>query len=296
MNGREDDNRGDRERAMGEDLVHGLLVALADREQSAGARSSNSNDRALRGDFPMSLRGDRAPLRDDRAPNGGARARLARRFPLTASLSAAAMVALVALIVIPWVGPWVGPREASAAELVRNAQRSLASASTRTYSLRITRWGGPFARRMVAGQIVYHAGPPPTSEGSLEIGDTGRRVKFGRDADGPWIVLGDGVRRTRLLGRVLESNDESPFSAHDVEAMTLDLVLTRLAHGYDLESLGSPTMRTVVAKRRDADGVGPSRVELELARDGRTIERATVELDRTAVPTTIEMRMVAGSE
>lgn len=289
MSGPEDDNRGDQERAMGEDLVHGLLVALADRERSAGARAPHGDDRAPRVE-------NRAPLRGDRAPNGGARARLPRRFPLAASLSAAAMVALVALIVIPWVGPWVGPREASAAELVRNAQRSLASASSRTYSLRITRWGGPFARRMVAGQVVYHAGPPPTSEGSLELGDTGRRVRFGRDAEGPWIVLGDGVRRTRLLGRVLEANDESPFSAHDVDAMTLDLVLARLAHGYDLESLGSATMRTVVAKRRDPAGVGPSRVELELARDGRTIELATIELDRTAVPTTIEMRLVPDAE
>lgn len=254
------DGRDEAREDLREDVVHGLLAALADRERAAAGSTAAIDDEE-----------------DDRADRP--RSVIARIPFLTRALAAVAMIALATLVALPFVGS----NAARAADVVRDAQRHFLSAA-RVYEIRVTRWAGPVSRRLMTGEVSFHPGPPPVSEGFLVGGNAegekgAWRVTLGRDANGPWVAGKDGVHRARLIVRQIVGEDDDGLHDQDVEAMTLEAVLARLDHGYDLEMFGTPTMRTVVAKRRD--GVrGPTRVELELARDGRTVERAKVEIAR----------------
>lgn len=254
-----------------EDLVHGLLTALADEERASGATPLVS----------ASVEEDPVRTRDE------GRSAPSRRYPFAAILSAAAMITLVVLVALPMLGP----RTANAAEIVRVARRELVARGPRTYEVRITRWGGPFSLRMVSGEVTYRPGTPPVAEGFLEVGESRRRIVFGRDAEGPWFRGPDGLRWARPFARELVQADEETPSGADLEAMTLDVVLAKLSSGYELEITGTKTMRVVIAKRRDRDRAGPSRVELELGKDGETIEVARIELDKARYATTVELRL-----
>ncbi|MBL9120894.1 MAG: hypothetical protein JNL80_13365 [Phycisphaerae bacterium] len=256
-----------------DDVIHGLLAGLADRERiELDARGGPVDE----------------PIGDSRS--GASRVLLAR------ALATAAMVALAVMLAMPFVGP----QTATAAELVRTAQRHFATAA-RTYEIRVTKWGGPLARRLLTGEVEFRPGPPPTSEGYLIGGLADQkegtwRVTFGRDASGSWVRGTDGVRRARPIVRQIVGDSDDPLPSQDVEAMTLDAVLSRLNDGYDLDVFGAPSMRTVIAKRRESTRTGPLRVELELARDGRTVERAKVEIARPGSPTVVELRLQARQE
>ncbi len=268
--------------ALDDDLMHGLLEAAAD--------EARAFDQA---DAPRPM-----PIATARRT----------RMPLAALASAAAMLTLVLLVLLPIVGP----RVANASEIVREAERSLVASGPRTYDVRITRWGGPFELRLVSGEVTYRpsaaSGTPPTTEGFLLFGEPSRirdgidrpirerqrpqrRLDFGRDADGAWYRGPDGTRWARPFARDIMQGDEEAPSGEDLDAMTLDALLSKLSNGYALEVLGSPTMRVIIAKRKPATRYGPARVELELAEDGRTIERAIMEIDRGQHATTIELRL-----
>jgi hypothetical protein len=291
MNNGNDNRPNDRhagDAQLDDDIMHGLLCAEADE-----ARAFEQAD------APPPL--PYAPARRLRAP-------------LAALASAAAMLTLALLVLLPVIGPQV----ANASEIVREAERSLVASGPRTYDVRITRWGGPFELRLVSGEVTYRPaaapGTPPTTEGFLLFGERDaqrlregvdrpirerlrpqRRLDFGRDADGAWYRGPDGTRWARPIARDIMQGDEEAPSGEDLDAMTLDALLSKLSQGYALEVLGSHTMRAIIAKRKPATRFGPARVELELAEDGRTIERAVMEIDRGPHATTIELRLRAAS-
>jgi hypothetical protein len=209
------------------------------------------------------------------------------------ALMAAAVLAFAAFVVIPFVGPG----EANVVEIIRAAERHYVAAA-RVYELRVTLWGGPLGRHMLSGEVQFRPGPPPVSEGFLtggrdESGQPVWGVTFGRDENGAWVQGSKGVRRSRPIVRQNPRDDDGPLPPQDLEAMTLEAVLPHLRSGYDLELLGTPSMRTIIAKRREGVRSGPQRVDIELARDGRTIERAKIEVTRSAASTIVELRLRA---
>lgn len=268
MNSDNGDPRREFERGeLDDDVVHGLLAALADRN----AREIEARSTATE---PIEVESRRRT-----------------RFLFARALAAAAVLALAVLVAMPFAGP----NAASASEIIRTAERHFTSAK-RVYEIRVMRWAGPTARRMLSGEVEFRPGPPPVSEGYLEggrneSGEPAWRLHFGRDEQGAWVSGSDAARKARPIVRQIVGEDDDAFGTQDVEAMTLDSLLGRLRHGYDLEMLGSPSMRTIIAKRRDGLRIGPQRVELELARDGHTIERAKVELARPGAPMVIELRL-----
>jgi hypothetical protein len=252
---------------LDDDVVHGLLAAMADRN----AREIESRLPSEQADVPE--------------------ARRVNSFLFTRALATAAVLALAVLIAVPFARP----SSANAAEIIRTAERHF-SAAKRVYDIRVMRWAGPVARRMLTGEVEFRPGPPPVSEGFLvggrtESGEPAWRVTFGRDEQGPWVAGNDAARRARPIVRQIVGDEDDGLGTQDIEALTLDAVLSRLRNGYDLEMSGSSSMRTIVAKRREGVRMGPQRVELELARDGQTVERAKVEIARTGAPMVIELRL-----
>lgn len=212
-----------------DDVVHGLMAAHA--SESVGATIARVEPRRARSMQPMSM------------------------GPIAAIL----LMAVTLAVLVPMA---ISPSAANASEVIGSAEAALAEPGSRTYEIRITRWGGPVSSRLMQGEITHVAGSEPRSFGYLELDDSGKRMEFGRDAQGAWFKGPDGQVRRRAAdgGGAKEARDAAqqdgkaaPRQAGlpiDVDWMTLDSVLPRLKKGYDLQVVEYPRWKTLIARRQ----------------------------------------------
>jgi hypothetical protein len=222
-------------RHLDDDVMHGLMAAHA--SESVGATVGRVEPRGARTMRPMSM------------------------GPIAAIL----LMAITLAVLVPLA---ISPSAASANDVIGSAQAALAEPGSRTYEIRITRWGGPVASRLMVGEVTHVAGPDPRSFGYLELDDAGKRIEFGRDAQGLWFKGSDGQLRRReakadarseaaVERRAQQGGDGSgsaatrgPSMPVDLDWMTLDSVLPRLKNGYDLQVVEYPRWRTLIARRQ----------------------------------------------
>ncbi len=214
---------------LDDDVMHGLMAAHA--SEAVGATVARVEPRRSRSMQPMSM------------------------GPIAAIL----LLAVTLAVLVPLA---ISPSVANASDVLGTAQAALAEPGSRTYEIRITRWGGPVASRLMQGEITHVAGSEPRSFGYLELDDSGKRLEFGRDEQGAWFKGPDGQvrRRTTEDTGVKEAKDPSQQAAKpaarqaglpvDVDWMTLDSVLPRLKKGYDLQVVEYPRWRTLIARRQ----------------------------------------------
>ncbi len=224
-----------------DDVVHGLMAAHA--SESVGATLARVEPRRSRAMQPMSM------------------------GPIAAIL----LMAVTLAVLVPLA---ISPSAANASDVIGSAEAALAEPGSRTYEIRITRWGGPVASRLMQGEITHVAGGDPRSFGYLELDDSGKRVEFGRDAQGAWFKGLDGQIKRRE-GKAAEGRSDAKGAAErrsdqaaageagtrsdaravggmlvDVDWMTLDSVLPRLKKGYDLQVVEYPRWKTLIARRQ----------------------------------------------
>ncbi len=212
-----------------DDVMHGLMAAHA--SESVGAALARVEPRRARIMQPMSM------------------------GPIAAIL----LMAVTLAVLVPLA---ISPSAANASEVIGSAEAALAEPGSRTYEIRITRWGGPVASRLMQGEITHVAGSEPRSFGYLELDDSGKRMEFGRDAQGAWFKGPDGQVRRRGTddGGAKDARDSAQQGAKpaarqaglpiDVDWMTLDSVLPRLKKGYDLQVVEYPRWKTLIARRQ----------------------------------------------
>jgi len=212
-----------------DDVMHGLMAAHA--SESVGATLARVEPRRARIMQPMSM------------------------GPIAAIL----LMAVTLAVLVPLA---ISPSAANASEVIGSAEAALAEPGSRTYEIRITRWGGPVASRLMQGEITHVAGSEPRSFGYLELDDSGKRMEFGRDAQGAWFKGPDGQVRRRGTddGGAKDARDPAQQGAKpaarqaglpiDVDWMTLDSVLPRLKKGYDLQVVEYPRWKTLIARRQ----------------------------------------------
>lgn len=214
---------------LDDDVMHGLMAAHA--SESVGATIARVEPRRTRSMPSISM------------------------GPIAAIL----LMAVTLAVLVPLA---ISPSSANASEVIGSAEAALAEPGSRTYEIRITRWGGPVASRLMQGEITHVAGSEPQSFGYLELDDSGKRLEFGRDAQGTWFKGPDGQVRRRTAegsdGR--EPRDPSQQGTKpaarqaglpvDVDWMTLDSVLPRLKKGYDLQVVEYPRWKTLIARRQ----------------------------------------------
>ena len=212
-----------------DDVMHGLMAAHA--SESVGAALARVEPRRARIMQPMSM------------------------GPIAAIL----LMAVTLAVLVPLA---ISPSAANASEVIGSAEAALAEPGSRTYEIRITRWGGPVASRLMQGEITHVAGNEPRSFGYLELDDSGKRMEFGRDAQGAWFKGPDGQVRRRGTddGGAKDARDPAQQGAKpaarqaglpiDVDWMTLDSVLPRLKKGYDLQVVEYPRWKTLIARRQ----------------------------------------------
>jgi hypothetical protein len=224
-----------------DDVVHGLMAAHA--SESVGATIARVEPRRPRSMQPMSM------------------------GPIAAIL----LMAVTLAVLVPLA---ISPSAANASDVIGSAEAALAEPGSRTYEIRITRWGGPVASRLMQGEITHVAGGEPRSFGYLELDDSGKRVEFGRDAQGVWFKGLDGQIKRREA-KAAEGRSDAKGAAErrsdqaaageagarsdarlaggmlaDVDWMTLDSVLPRLKKGYDLQVVEYPRWKTLIARRQ----------------------------------------------
>ncbi len=270
------DRRADGGDALRDDVVHGLLVAHA--SEHAGG-----------------VVGRVQP----------ARRRAAARWSL-GPIAAMVLIAVTLGVLVPLS---LNGSPANASAVLASAESTLAESGARTYEIRITRWGGPAASRMMVGEVTLVPGTPAQSTGYIELDDAGHRVEFGRDADGPWFKGSDGVvRRHAPRGNERQSGEpqrmhdgRGPQDGHgagdgrgvgdgrgagegraggapfDVDWLTLDAVLPKLRKGYDMQVVEYPRWRTLIARRQWM----PDGIDAKALAD-RAALRAGTELDADA--------------
>jgi len=212
---------------LDDDVMHGLMAAHA--SESVGATVARVEPRRARIMQPMSM------------------------GPIAAIL----LMAVTLAVLVPMA---ISPSAANASDVIGSAEAALAEPGSRTYEIRITRWGGPVASRLMQGEITHVAGSEPRSFGYLELDDSGKRMEFGRDAQGAWFKGPDGQVRRRGADDGKESRDLAQQGAKqsarqsgllvDVDWMTLDSVLPRLKKGYDLQVVEYPRWKTLIARRQ----------------------------------------------
>jgi len=212
---------------LDDDVMHGLMAAHA--SESVGATVARVEPRRARIMQPMSM------------------------GPIAAIL----LMAVTLAVLVPMA---ISPSAANASDVIGSAEAALAEPGSRTYEIRITRWGGPVASRLMQGEITHVAGSEPRSFGYLELDDSGKRMEFGRDAQGAWFKGPDGQVRRRGTDDGKESRDPAQQGAKqsarqsgllvDVDWMTLDSVLPRLKKGYDLQVVEYPRWKTLIARRQ----------------------------------------------
>lgn len=212
-----------------DDVMHGLMAAHA--SESVGAALARVEPRRARIMQPMSM------------------------GPIAAIL----LMAVTLAVLVPLA---ISPSAANASDVIGSAEAALAEPGSRTYEIRITRWGGPVASRLMQGEITHVAGSEPRSFGYLELDDSGKRMEFGRDAQGAWFKGPDGQVRRRGTddGGAKDARDPAQQGAKpaarqaglpiDVDWMTLDSVLPRLKKGYDLQVVEYPRWKTLIARRQ----------------------------------------------
>ncbi|MBM4052848.1 MAG: hypothetical protein FJ270_08940 [Planctomycetes bacterium] len=212
-----------------DDVIHGLMAAHA--SESVGATVARVEPRRVRSMQPMSM------------------------GPIAAIL----LMAVTLAVLVPMA---ISPSAASASDVIGSAEAALAEPGSRTYEIRITRWGGPVASRLMQGEITHVAGSEPRSFGYLELDDSGKRLEFGRDAQGAWFKGSDGQVRRRAADDAgpREPRDPSQQGAKgtarqaglpvDIDWMTLNSVLPRLKKGYDLQVVEYPRWKTLIARRQ----------------------------------------------
>lgn len=263
-----------------DDVVHGLLVAHA--SESVGATVGHTGARTTA----------RAGRRVVALPMG----------PLAAIL----LFAVTLGILIPLA---LNPSTANASAVIGSAEAALAESGSRTYEIRVTRWGGPAANRMMVGEITHVAGEQPHAIGYLELDESGKRIEFGRDAQGVWFKGPDGQVRRRDANEAPHADvgpggarrddhqraeerraaaggpgaasgqgagaNGRPFTLPiDLDWMTLDSVLPKLRHGYDLQVVEYPRWRTLIARRQwmpnglDAKALDEARQRASALRQG----------------------------
>ena len=228
-------------RHIDDDVMHGLMAAHA--SESVGATVGRVEPRGARAMRPMSI------------------------GPIAAIL----LMAITLAVLVPLA---ISPSAASANDVIGSAQAALAEPGSRTYEIRITRWGGPVASRLMVGEITHVAGPDARSFGYLELDDAGKRIEFGRDDQGSWFKGPDGqIRRRdakpdargaaagerRAQQGATDAADGAVGGGQsargqslpvDLDWMTLDSVLPRLKNGYDLQVVEYPRWRTLIARRQ----------------------------------------------
>ncbi|MBM4110836.1 MAG: hypothetical protein FJ254_05690 [Phycisphaerae bacterium] len=214
---------------LDDDVMHGLMAAHA--SESVGATLARVHPRRTRFMRPISI----------------------------GSIAAILLMAVTLAVLVPLA---IGPSTANASDVIGTAEAAFAEPGSRTYEIRITRWGGPVASRLMQGEITHVAGSEPRSFGYLEIDDSGKRVEFGRDAQGAWFKGPDGQvrRRTADDAGAREPRDpmkqgpkdaaRQPGFPIDIDWMTLDSVLPRLKKGYDLQVVEYPRWKTLIARRQ----------------------------------------------
>lgn len=128
---------------LDDDVMHGLMAAHA--SESVGATIARVEPRRARSMPPMSM------------------------GPIAAIL----LMAVTLAVLVPLA---ISPSSANASEVIGSAEAALAEPGSRTYEIRITRWGGPVASRLMQGEITHVAGSEPRSFGYLELDDSGKRL------------------------------------------------------------------------------------------------------------------------
>ena len=138
-------------RQFDDDVMHGLMAAHA--SETVGTTVARVEPRRSRSMQPMSM------------------------GPIAAIL----LMAVTLAVLVPLA---ISPSAANASDVIGSAEAALAEPGSRTYEIRITRWGGPVASRLMQGEITHVAGSEPRSFGYLELDDSGKRMEFGLDAQG----------------------------------------------------------------------------------------------------------------
>ena len=256
---------------LDDDVMHGLLAAHA--SETVGATAGRVEPRRVRSMQPMSM------------------------GPIAAIL----LLAVTLAVLVPLA---ISPSAASANDVIGSAEAALAEPGSRTYEIRITRWGGPVVSRLMVGEITHVAGPDARSFGYLELDDAGKRIEFGRDDQGSWFKGPDGqIRRRdakpdargaaagerRAQQGATDAADGAAGGGQsargqslpvDLDWMTLDSVLPRLKNGYDLQVVEYPRWRTLVARRQWM----PDGIDAKAAAERAASVRQGTQPDGTAVP------------